>query len=41
MYTAQLDSIKNPFVIRYPRGEGVMPEWKTPLEEIPMAREEK
>jgi len=38
MYTAQLDSIKNPFVIRYPRGEGVMPEWKTPLEEIPIGK---
>ena len=34
MYTAQLDSIKNPFVIRYPRGEGVMPEWKTEMKEI-------
>lgn len=34
MYTAQLDSTKNPFVIRYPRGEGVMPEWKTKMEEI-------
>ena len=31
MYTAQLDSTELPFVIRYPRGEGVMPEWKTPL----------
>jgi 1-deoxy-D-xylulose-5-phosphate synthase len=34
MYTAQLDSTKNPFVIRYPRGEGVMPEWKTEMREI-------
>ncbi|MCE2847692.1 MAG: 1-deoxy-D-xylulose-5-phosphate synthase, partial [Chitinophagaceae bacterium] len=25
MYTAQLDSINLPFVIRYPRGEGMMP----------------
>jgi len=38
MYTAQLDSIKNPFIIRYPRGEGVMPEWKTPFEEIPIGK---
>jgi 1-deoxy-D-xylulose-5-phosphate synthase len=38
MYTAQLDSIKNPFVIRYPRGEGVMPEWKTPFEEISIGK---
>jgi 1-deoxy-D-xylulose-5-phosphate synthase len=34
MYTSQLDEIKNPFVIRYPRGQGVMPEWRTPFEEI-------
>jgi len=34
MYTAQLDSTKHPFVIRYPRGEGVMPEWKTAMKEI-------
>jgi 1-deoxy-D-xylulose-5-phosphate synthase len=34
MYTAQLDSNELPFVIRYPRGEGVMPEWKTPMTEI-------
>ncbi|MBZ5858523.1 1-deoxy-D-xylulose-5-phosphate synthase [Flavihumibacter profundi] len=34
MYTAQLDSTSSPFVIRYPRGEGVMPEWKTELKEV-------
>lgn len=34
MYTAQLESTKYPFVIRYPRGEGVMPEWKTPFKAI-------
>ena len=34
MYTAQLDSVEFPFVIRYPRGEGVTPQWKTPFEEI-------
>ncbi|UAY51808.1 1-deoxy-D-xylulose-5-phosphate synthase [Ferruginibacter albus] len=38
MYTAQLDSTKNPFSIRYPRGEGVMPEWKTPFEEIQIGK---
>src|SRR5258706_5976934 len=38
MYTAQLDSTKNPFVIRYPRGEGVMPEWKTELKEIEIGK---
>ena len=34
MYTAQLESTTLPFVIRYPRGEGVMPEWKTEMKEI-------
>ncbi|MBI2730328.1 MAG: 1-deoxy-D-xylulose-5-phosphate synthase, partial [Sphingobacteriales bacterium] len=34
MYTAQLDSLELPIVIRYPRGEGVMPEWKTEMKEI-------
>ncbi|RYY98956.1 MAG: 1-deoxy-D-xylulose-5-phosphate synthase, partial [Chitinophagaceae bacterium] len=34
MYTAQLDSTELPFVIRYPRGEGVMPEWRKPLEAV-------
>jgi 1-deoxy-D-xylulose-5-phosphate synthase len=34
MYTAQLESTQNPFVIRYPRGEGVIPEWKTEMKEI-------
>ncbi len=34
MYTSQLETTVNPFVIRYPRGEGVMPEWQTPFEEI-------
>jgi 1-deoxy-D-xylulose-5-phosphate synthase len=33
MYTAQLRPA-GPFCIRYPRGEGVMPDWKTPFEEI-------
>jgi 1-deoxy-D-xylulose-5-phosphate synthase len=34
MFTAQLDSTTLPFVIRYPRGEGMMPEWKTEMSEI-------
>lgn len=34
MYTAQLDSTNHPFVIRYPRGRGVLPEWRTPFERI-------
>ena len=33
MFTAQLPD-KGPFSIRYPRGNGVMTEWKTPLKEI-------
>jgi 1-deoxy-D-xylulose-5-phosphate synthase len=38
MFTAQLPSVKNPFVIRYPRGEGVMPEWRTAFEEIQIGK---
>ncbi len=34
MYTAQLESMQSPLVIRYPRGEGVMADWKTPMKEI-------
>ncbi len=34
MFTAQLEKNAFPFSIRYPRGQGVMPEWKTPFEEI-------
>lgn len=38
MYTAQLESTQLPFVIRYPRGEGVMPEWRTPMQEIEIGK---
>lgn len=38
MYTAQLESTKNPFVIRYPRGEGVTPEWRTEMKEIAIGK---
>lgn len=38
MYTAQLETNQFPFVIRYPRGEGVMPEWRTKLEELPIGK---
>jgi 1-deoxy-D-xylulose-5-phosphate synthase len=38
MYTAQLDSTDLPLVIRYPRGEGVMPEWKKTFEEITIGK---
>jgi len=38
MYTAQLDSTDLPFVIRYPRGEGMMPEWKTTMKQIEIGK---
>lgn len=38
MYTAQLESTSNPFVIRYPRGEGVMAEWRTPFEKVEIGK---
>jgi 1-deoxy-D-xylulose-5-phosphate synthase len=34
MYTAQLPRDGQAFSIRYPRGQGVMPNWKTPFEKI-------
>ena len=37
MYTAQLPD-KGPFAIRYPRGRGVLVDWKCPLEEIPVGK---
>ena len=37
MYTAQLPN-KGPFVIRYPRGNGTMIEWKTPMKEITIGK---
>ncbi len=37
MYTAQLPN-KGPFSIRYPRGRGVMPQWETPMKEIPVGK---
>ncbi len=37
MYTAQLDGM-GPFAIRYPRGRGVMPHWKTPFAELPVGK---
>jgi len=38
MFTSQLETTKNPFIIRYPRGEGVMPNWKTPFKEITIGK---
>ncbi len=37
MYTAQLPG-KGTFVIRYPRGRGVLTDWHCPLEEIPVGK---
>ena len=37
MYTAQLPN-KGPFVIRYPRGRGVLVDWECPLEEIQVGK---
>jgi 1-deoxy-D-xylulose-5-phosphate synthase len=34
MYTAQLPRKEKAFSIRYPRGQGVMPNWRLPMEEI-------
>jgi 1-deoxy-D-xylulose-5-phosphate synthase len=34
MYTASLPRKESAFTIRYPRGQGVMPEWRTAMEEI-------
>jgi 1-deoxy-D-xylulose-5-phosphate synthase len=38
MYTAQLDEIDGPFSIRYPRGNGVMVNWKTPFAKIEVGK---
>lgn len=41
MYTAQSDVIQKgtqAFTIRYPRGEGVMPQWRTSFELIPVGK---
>ena len=38
MYTAQLETTNLPFVIRYPRGEGMMPDWKTTMKEIEIGK---
>ncbi|MCX8490031.1 MAG: 1-deoxy-D-xylulose-5-phosphate synthase [Cyclobacteriaceae bacterium] len=34
MFTAQLPRNEQAFSIRYPRGQGIMPQWKTPFKEI-------
>lgn len=37
MYTAQLDP-KSPFVIRYPRGNGVLVDWVKPFQALPIGK---
>lgn len=38
MYTASLDKNAGPFSIRYPRGNGVMVDWKRPLAELKIGK---
>ncbi len=38
MYTAQLEKNSGPLTIRYPRGQGIMPDWKTPMKEIEIGK---
>jgi 1-deoxy-D-xylulose-5-phosphate synthase len=37
MYTAQQDNM-GPFSIRYPRGEGIMPDWRRPMKALPVGK---
>jgi 1-deoxy-D-xylulose-5-phosphate synthase len=38
MFTAQLPRKERAFSIRYPRGQGVMPNWRTPFQEIEIGK---
>lgn len=38
MYTAQSESVQSPFVIRYPRGSGVMPDWQKPMQMLEIGK---
>ncbi|MCW5910270.1 MAG: 1-deoxy-D-xylulose-5-phosphate synthase [Cyclobacteriaceae bacterium] len=38
MFTAQLPRTEQVFSIRYPRGQGVMPHWRTPFQEIEIGK---
>src|SRR5690606_28639788 len=38
MYTAQLPRKGKAFSIRYPRGKGVLVNWRTPMEEVPIGK---
>jgi 1-deoxy-D-xylulose-5-phosphate synthase len=37
MFTAQLNNM-GPFAIRYPKGRGVMPKWKTPMSTLEIGK---
>ena len=39
MYTAQLDD-KGPFMIRYPRGKGILADWKNEMKEVEIGKGE-
>ena len=39
MYTAQLDD-KGPFMIRYPRGKGILADWKNEMKEVKIGKGE-
>lgn len=44
MYTFQLDEVqklKTAFTIRYPRGEGVLPDWRRPLRKVAIGKGQK
>lgn len=41
MYTAQHETNTLPFVIRYPRGNGVMPDWKQPFQLLEIGKGKK
>ncbi|MCY4419560.1 MAG: 1-deoxy-D-xylulose-5-phosphate synthase [Cytophagales bacterium] len=38
LYTMQLSRSQRPFSIRYPRGKGTTPKWKTPMKKIPIGK---
>ena len=38
MYTAQLPRQEKAFSIRYPRGQGVLPNWRTPFQEVQIGK---
>ena len=38
MYTSQLEKHRGPFAIRYPRGRGVLVDWKNEMRELPLGK---